>query len=61
MGALNISGTDHCHAPENAKDTLCRNVTIYGRCRYEDKGMTERARIDVQVLIHNCCLFRVRI
>lgn len=23
---------------ENAKDTLCRNVTIYGRCRYEDKG-----------------------
>ncbi|EEH15903.2 PAB-dependent poly(A)-specific ribonuclease subunit pan3 [Paracoccidioides brasiliensis Pb03] len=25
-------------ALENAKDTLCRNVTIYGRCRYEDKG-----------------------
>ncbi|KAJ5294917.1 hypothetical protein N7508_009738 [Penicillium antarcticum] len=24
--------------PENAKETLCRNVTIYGRCRYEDKG-----------------------
>ncbi|EFE38916.1 hypothetical protein TRV_06435 [Trichophyton verrucosum HKI 0517] len=24
---------------ENAKDTLCRNVTIYGRCRYEDKGV----------------------
>lgn len=23
---------------ENAKDTLCRNITIYGRCRYEDKG-----------------------
>ena len=23
---------------ENAKDTLCRNVTIYGKCRYEDKG-----------------------
>ncbi|PLN85547.1 poly(A) ribonuclease subunit [Aspergillus taichungensis] len=23
---------------ENAKDTLCRNVTIYGRCRFEDKG-----------------------
>ena len=23
---------------ENAKDTLCRNVTIYGHCRYEDKG-----------------------
>ncbi|KAI9886012.1 MAG: hypothetical protein M1823_002179 [Watsoniomyces obsoletus] len=26
------------HAREHAKDTLCRNVTIYGRCRYEDKG-----------------------
>ncbi len=26
------------HALEHAKDTLCRNVTIYGRCRYEDKG-----------------------
>lgn len=25
---------------ENAKDTLCRNVTIYGRCRYEDKGFS---------------------
>ena len=23
---------------EHAKDTLCRNVTIYGKCRYEDKG-----------------------
>jgi PAB-dependent poly(A)-specific ribonuclease subunit 3 len=23
---------------ENAKDTLCRNVTIYGKCRFEDKG-----------------------
>lgn len=23
---------------ESAKDTLCRNVTIYGHCRYEDKG-----------------------
>lgn len=32
---------DHAHWgswTENAKDTLCRNVTIYGRCRYEDKG-----------------------
>ncbi|KAJ5551710.1 hypothetical protein N7461_006408 [Penicillium sp. DV-2018c] len=29
------------HASENAKDTLCRNVTIYGRCRYEDKGIHE--------------------
>nr|KMM72452.1 pabp1-dependent poly(a)-specific ribonuclease subunit pan3 [Coccidioides posadasii RMSCC 3488] len=27
-----LKGRDH------AKDTLCRNVTIYGRCRYEDKG-----------------------
>lgn len=26
--------------PENAKDTLCRNVSIYGYCRYEDKGIT---------------------
>ncbi|KAJ5131208.1 uncharacterized protein N7515_007247 [Penicillium bovifimosum] len=26
---------------DNAKDTLCRNVTIYGRCRYEDKGIHE--------------------
>lgn len=23
---------------ESAKDTLCRNVTIYGHCRYEEKG-----------------------
>ncbi|KAL1955075.1 hypothetical protein VTO42DRAFT_9064 [Malbranchea cinnamomea] len=23
---------------EAAKDTLCRNVTIYGHCRYQDKG-----------------------
>jgi len=23
---------------ENAKDTLCRNVLIYGHCRYEDQG-----------------------
>lgn len=28
---------------ENAKDTLCRNVTIYGRCRYEDKGNDSKA------------------
>jgi hypothetical protein len=27
---------------ENAKDTLCRNVTIYGKCRYEDKGMSNQ-------------------
>jgi hypothetical protein len=29
------------HLSENAKDTLCRNVTIYGRCRYEDKGIDD--------------------
>lgn len=23
---------------ENTKETLCRNMTIYGHCRYEDKG-----------------------
>lgn len=23
---------------ENAKETLCRNVLIYGHCRYEDQG-----------------------
>lgn len=26
------------HEKENAKDTLCRNVTIYGHCRYKEKG-----------------------
>ena len=25
---------------ENNKDTLCRNVLIYGHCRYEDQGCT---------------------
>lgn len=25
-------------ARENAKETLCRNVVIYGKCRFEDKG-----------------------
>jgi PAB-dependent poly(A)-specific ribonuclease subunit 3 len=25
---------------EYAKDTLCRNVLIYGHCRYEDQGCT---------------------
>ncbi|KAG4288540.1 hypothetical protein FPRO06_06192 [Fusarium proliferatum] len=28
---------DHGALPEN-KDTLCRNVLIYGHCRYEDQG-----------------------
>ncbi|OJJ35007.1 hypothetical protein ASPWEDRAFT_739838 [Aspergillus wentii DTO 134E9] len=32
------TGSPKLKARENAKDTLCRNVTIYGRCRYEDKG-----------------------
>ena len=27
---------------ENAKDTLCRNVTIYGHCRYKDSGSLPR-------------------
>jgi hypothetical protein len=31
-------GTD-CRLPEN-KETLCRNVLIYGHCRYEDQGCT---------------------
>ena len=31
-GGLILSTTD------NAKDTLCRNVLIYGHCRYEDQG-----------------------
>ncbi|KAF5708851.1 hypothetical protein FGLOB1_6220 [Fusarium globosum] len=28
---------DHGALPEN-KDTICRNVVIYGHCRYEDQG-----------------------
>ncbi|KGM91718.1 PAB-dependent poly(A)-specific ribonuclease subunit PAN3 [Paracoccidioides brasiliensis Pb18] len=32
------TGSPKLKGRENAKDTLCRNVTIYGRCRYEDKG-----------------------
>ncbi|KAA8651660.1 PAN-complex poly(A)-binding subunit PAN3 [Aspergillus tanneri] len=32
------TGSPKIKSRENAKDTLCRNVTIYGRCRYEDKG-----------------------
>ncbi|KAF9890373.1 PAB-dependent poly(A)-specific ribonuclease subunit 3 [Aspergillus nanangensis] len=32
------TGSPKMKARDNAKDTLCRNVTIYGRCRYEDKG-----------------------
>lgn len=33
---------------DNAKDILCRNVTIYGKCRYEDKGTVKVSR-DVTV------------
>ncbi len=29
---------DSASRKENAKDTLCRNVTIYGHCRYKEKG-----------------------
>lgn len=29
---------------DNAKDILCRNVTIYGKCRYEDKGIVTLSR-----------------
>jgi PAB-dependent poly(A)-specific ribonuclease subunit 3 len=32
---------------EAAKDTLCRNVTIYGRCRYEDKGSADDLASDM--------------
>lgn len=46
------------YLPENAKDTLCRNVTIYGRCRYEDKGIGgssswpwAQADLDVQAVL----------
>ncbi|KAI1916372.1 PAB-dependent poly(A)-specific ribonuclease subunit 3 [Ophidiomyces ophidiicola] len=32
------TGSPKLKGREHTKDTLCRNVTIYGRCRYEDKG-----------------------
>lgn len=36
---------------DNAKDILCRNVTIYGKCRYEDKGMVMSSRdLDVDLM-----------
>lgn len=34
---------------ENSKDTLCRNITIYGRCRYEDKGTATLARLRIAI------------
>ncbi|KAJ5767296.1 uncharacterized protein N7511_004912 [Penicillium nucicola] len=36
--ARRTTGSPKMKSRENAKETLCRNVTIYGRCRYEDKG-----------------------
>lgn len=36
---------------DNAKDILCRNVTIYGKCRYEDKGIVTISREMTKVLI----------
>lgn len=30
---------------DNAKDILCRNVTIYGKCRYEDKGAVTQSML----------------
>ncbi|CAG8954277.1 hypothetical protein HYFRA_00005898 [Hymenoscyphus fraxineus] len=32
------AGSPRPKGRENAKDTLCRNVLIYGHCRYEDQG-----------------------
>lgn len=32
------AGSPRPRGRENAKDTLCRNVLIYGHCRYEDQG-----------------------
>lgn len=33
-----VVGSPRPKGRENAKDTLCRNVVIYGHCRYEDQG-----------------------
>ena len=35
---------------ENAKDTLCRNVTIYGRCRFEDKGTAKSLSLPLHII-----------
>lgn len=32
------AGSPRPKGRENSKDTLCRNVLIYGHCRYEDQG-----------------------
>ncbi|XMA08948.1 hypothetical protein WAI453_001739 [Rhynchosporium graminicola] len=32
------AGSPRPKGRENSKDTLCRNVTIYGHCRWEDSG-----------------------
>ncbi|KAK5096534.1 PAB-dependent poly(A)-specific ribonuclease subunit 3 [Exophiala xenobiotica] len=31
---------------DNAKEILCRNVTIYGKCRYEDKGCAFNHKVE---------------
>ncbi|KAI0912188.1 hypothetical protein F4823DRAFT_229369 [Ustulina deusta] len=40
MGELPLKDAGKWHRFEalNSKDTLCRNVLIYGHCRYEDQG-----------------------
>ena len=38
-GDIIVYYTDVSLRPDNAKDTLCRNVMIYGHCRFEDKGL----------------------
>lgn len=42
---------------DNAKDILCRNVTIYGKCRYEDKGTVTTSEVMMVILM----LARMRI
>lgn len=48
------SAANRIFLTENAKDTLCRNVTIYGRCRYEDKGTVTNPLIDRGCIFHYC-------
>lgn len=42
---------------ENAKDTLCRNVTIYGHCRYEDKGSDTEVGVERKADMDVGCAF----
>lgn len=46
---------------ENAKETLCRNVTIYGRCRYEDKGIINLMCDDRGAELTECRWTRLRL